>query len=107
MNRLYEDLEAVEGACLGNLNLLAEPLDLLNKTARQIQDNKNSLFRVKSSKQCTKRSLVKFTEAFLTRFSLTIPSLAAKKAKTWEMKCFSSGFRGSQCAKSLDKSTLE
>lgn len=68
---------------------------------------KSHLFRVKSSKQCTKRSLVKFTEAFLTRFSLTIPSLAAKKAKTWEMKCFSSGFRGSQCAKSLDKSTLE
>lgn len=43
--------------------------------------------------------------ASLTRFSLTIPSLAAKKAKTWERKCFSSGFNWSQCAKSLDKST--
>lgn len=43
----------------------------------------------------------------LTRFSLTIPSLAAKKAKMWEMKCFSSAFKRSQCAKSLDRSTLK
>lgn len=41
----------------------------------------------------------------LTRFSLTMPSLAAKKAKTCEMKCISSGFNLSQCSKSLDKST--
>ncbi len=43
--------------------------------------------------------------ASLTRFSLTMPSLAAKKARTWEMKCFSSGFKRSQCVKSLDRST--
>lgn len=41
----------------------------------------------------------------LTRFSLTMPSLAAKKAKMCETKCFSWCFKLSQCAKSLVKST--
>lgn len=41
----------------------------------------------------------------LTRFSLTMPSLAAKNANTWEMKYFSSSFRDSQCCRSLDRST--
>lgn len=45
--------------------------------------------------------------SLLTRFSLTIPSLAAKKANTWDMKCFSSGFKQSQCGRSLVKSTLK
>ena len=33
----------------------------------------------------------------LTKFSFTMPSLAAKKARTCEMKYLSSGFRASQC----------
>lgn len=40
-----------------------------------------------------------------TKFSLTIPSLAAKKARTWEMKCCSSSFRASQWPRSLERST--
>jgi hypothetical protein len=35
-----------------------------------------------------------------TKFSLTIPSEAAKKASTWVMKCFSSGFSVSQSFRS-------
>lgn len=45
------------------------------------------------------------TNTSLTRFSLTMPSLAAKKARTWEMKFFSSCFNLSQCPRSLDRST--
>lgn len=40
-----------------------------------------------------------------TRFSLTIPSLAAKNAKTWEIKWRSSSFKASQWVKSLERST--
>ena len=39
------------------------------------------------------------------RFSRTIPSEAAKKARTWEMKCFSSSVRLSQCFVSSERST--
>lgn len=42
-----------------------------------------------------------------TKFSLTMPSLAAKKAKMWDIKCFSSGFSLSQWARSFDKSTYK
>ena len=38
-----------------------------------------------------------------TRFSLTIPSEAAKKARTWEMKYLSSGFNFSQSLRSCEK----
>lgn len=38
VNRLYQDLEAVEGTSFGDLNLLAEPLYLLDKkTEMQIE----------------------------------------------------------------------
>ena len=40
-----------------------------------------------------------------TKFSLTMPSLAAKKASTCLMKCCSPGLRLSQSPRSLDKST--
>lgn len=126
MNSLYEDLEAVEGACFRDLHLLAEPLHLMDMTETQIwrKNNVNTLshyfkvssafnllvsvvgwsrndhlFSIQSTKHCY--SWVKS----LTRFSLTMPSLAAKKARTCEMKCFSSGFKRSQCTKSLDRST--
>lgn len=39
------------------------------------------------------------------KFSKTIPSEAAKNAKTCEMKCFSSGVSFSQCFMSSCKST--
>ena len=37
MNRLYQDLEAVEGARFRDLNFLAEPLHLLDETQKQKQ----------------------------------------------------------------------
>ena len=39
------------------------------------------------------------------RFSRTMPSDAAKKARMWEMKCFSSSVRFSQCFMSSLRST--
>eukprot|EP00983_Pelagomonas_calceolata_P077772 1154013-Pelagomonas_calceolata.AAC.2 len=39
------------------------------------------------------------------RFSLTMPSEAAKKARTWLIKCFSSALRLSQCRMSSPRST--
>ena len=41
----------------------------------------------------------------LTRFSLTMPSLAAKNASTCLMKCCSCGFSLSQSARSFERST--
>ena len=38
------------------------------------------------------------------RFSLTMPSLAAKKARTWEIKCFSFLSSFSQSVRSLARS---
>ena len=40
-----------------------------------------------------------------TKFSLTMPSLAAKKANTWETKCFSSSLSCSQWVRSFERST--
>ena len=129
MNRLYKDLEAVEGARFRDLNFLAEPLHLLDETQKQKQffshhtveteaksdftgscfNNVASLQRHIRSKKKKKTQVWQLGDMalwfLLTRFSLTMPSLAAKKAKMCEMKCFSSGFRRSQWAKSLDRST--
>lgn len=123
MNSLYKDLEAVEGAGFRDLHLLAESLHLLDNTETQTQNictfyikaSSSSITRSKCCKMWDLFTSIQATEhqfqlsdtplALLTRFSLTIPSLAAKKARTWEMKCFSSGFKRSQCAKSLDRST--
>jgi hypothetical protein len=62
---------------------------------------------VLSSPECSNRHWLTHIWCFhLTRFSLTIPSLAAKKAKMWDRKCFSSGFSLFQWAKSFDRSTF-
>src|ERR1700761_7361805 len=41
---------------------------------------------------------------FTARFSFTIPSLAAKKARMCDTKCFSPGLRFSQCFRSSERS---
>ena len=63
--------------------------------------------KIDLQKRCRQNKLLTKTRSSpkLTKFSLTIPSLAAKKASTCEIKCFSSFFSCSQCCMSFDKST--
>lgn len=101
-----KDLKAIERASFWELNLLTKPLHLSKDkhscSTTYFISNTWHWFSLSWSrnKGCLRTEVDR-----LARFSLTIPSLAAKKANTWDMKCCSSDFRLSQWDKSFDKST--
>lgn len=89
------NLETVEATGFGHLDFLSKSLHLDYQRRHAIRTV--TFYR-------SLKILWKFASE-RTKFSLTMPSLAAKKAKTWEMKYLSSSFRESQCWRSLDRST--
>jgi hypothetical protein len=76
------NLEAIEASCFWDLHLLRESFNLNSKIH-------SSVNRVNLP---AKTRFLNMREQF-TKFSLTMPSLAAKNASIAEMKLFSSGFK--------------
>lgn len=98
---LNGNLKAIKTPCFRDLHFGAKSFNLTKHKTHQCLRNK-------------------IKNVFLTKFSLTIPSLAAKNAKTCLTKCCSSGYKKNklkgtqhiystfnfaQSVKSLDKST--
>ena len=111
VNVLNGYLESVETPCLRHLHLTTEPLNLTEKSG-----GGGSITHTHTHTQCpfSLGEMDRGTGAkwpsqgegcVLTRFSLTMPSLAAKKASTCLMKCCSCDLSPSQSPRSLERST--